>query len=89
MGKALQQGQMPGLCLAKPLLKLILGQPLGFHDVKDLDDELHGGVVKVVHWRQKKDDVLADVALSEDVRRAQLEDIDRDVCMMWNEDGEQ
>ncbi len=44
MGKALQQGQMPGLCLAKPLYKLIIGQPVGYDDVKDFDRELAAGV---------------------------------------------
>jgi len=89
MGKALQQGQMPGLCLSKPLFKLILGLPVDFHDVKDLDKELHAGVARVVDWRQRKDRALADAALTDDARRAQLEGIDSDTCMLWNEGGEQ
>ena len=48
VGKALQQRQMPGLCLAKPLFKLLIGQVVGYDDVKDMDRELGAGVETVV-----------------------------------------
>lgn len=34
IGKAIQQGQKPGLFLALPLLKLVLGDKVGFDDVR-------------------------------------------------------
>ena len=48
MGKALQQRQMPGLCLARPLYKLLIGLPVGYEDVKDFDRELAAGVESVL-----------------------------------------
>lgn len=40
--------QMPGLCLAKPLCKLLIGEQVGYEDVKDMDHELGSGVESVL-----------------------------------------
>mmetsp|Transcript_63756 Transcript_63756/g.132755 ORF Transcript_63756/g.132755 Transcript_63756/m.132755 type:complete len:2318 (-) Transcript_63756:166-7119(-) len=89
MAKALQQGQMPGLCLAQPLFKLIMGEPLCFYDVKFLDKELYAGVREVVKWQEKRDTIATDQSLAENARTSGLEEFERNLSMMWDANGNQ
>ena len=59
MGKALQQRQMPGLCLAKPLYKLLIGETVGYDDLKDIDRQLAASVENVLVCCQLCDYVRA------------------------------
>jgi len=78
VAKALQQGQRPGLYLAKPLLKLLLGDSVCFDDVRHLDEALAEGVGKVLEWEQEMSLGLCDPTM-----------VNNKLCMMENSSGEQ
>jgi len=80
---------MPGLCLARPLYKLLIGLPVGYEDVKDFDRELAAGVESVLEWRRIKDQIEADQTLDDVQRRDRLLALDTNLCMFENSEGEQ
>ncbi|RLN20662.1 hypothetical protein BBJ28_00006091 [Nothophytophthora sp. Chile5] len=55
VGRALLEGSMMGFHLAPPLLKLMLGLPLSFADLEDLDPEVYANLL----WLLKNEDVDA------------------------------
>ena len=53
IGKALQQGHMPGLCLSIALWKMILGMSVEFADLADIDSGLYSGLQELDKYRQR------------------------------------
>jgi len=59
IGKAIQQKQMPGLCLAKPFYKLLIGLPVDVSDLKGVDDIRFQSLEKIMFWAQEANAILS------------------------------
>ena len=89
VGKALQQRQMPGLCLAKPLFKMLTGKTVGFDDLRDMDLELSDGIENILQRSRICAQIQADQSLDELTRKNRLLDLDKDLSMFQNAAEEQ